>query len=207
MAKGFHDLSSGVQTAVLALIALAIGAVIFWYYALPKSVEHGNLQEQVMRLRAENDRNEAFKREQPEYLNRIAQLSQQLQTLQSIVPDQPATDAFLSTVYETGIGAGVHIRTFIAEPLVNQELYVEMPFRLHLDGSYYGVLQFFDRLVHLERIVTVSNLTLGPPQGGGMGAYKIAPQETVGANCLVTTYYNRPQETTHAKLPGNTGGK
>ena len=207
MAKSFSDLSAGVQAAILVLLALALAAVTFWYFALPKSVERDNLHQQVVRLRAENDRNEAFKSEQTEYLNRIAQLTQQLQTLQSIVPDEPATGVFASRVYETGIRSDVYIRTFIAEPLVAKDLYVEMPFRLHLDGSYYGLLRFFDRLVHQQRIVTISNLLLGPPEGGGMGAYKVSPQETVGANCLITTYYNRPQETERPKPVGRAGGK
>jgi type IV pilus assembly protein PilO len=207
MAKSFSDLSAGVQTVVLVLIALALATVAFWYFVLPKSVERDNLHQQVIRLRAENDRNEAFKREQTEYLNRIVQLTQQLQTLQSIVPDEPATGAFVRTVYETGVGTDVYIRTFIAEPPVAKDLYVEMPFRLHLDGSYYGLLRFFDRLVHQQRIVTVSNLALGPPAGGGMGAYKLSAQETVGANCLITTYYNRPQASERPNRMDSAGGK
>lgn len=202
MAKSFSNLPAGLQTALLVMVALAFAAVTFWYFALPKSLERDSLHQQVTRLRAENDRNETFKREQTEYLNRIAQLTQQLQTLQSIVPDEPATDAFVRMVYESGAGSEVYIRTFIAQPPVTKDLYVEMPFRLHLDGTYYDLVRFFDRLVHEQRIMTVSSLALGAPEGGGMGAYKILPHETVGANCLITTYYNRPREATPAKPSG-----
>ncbi len=202
MAKSFRDLPAGIQATLMAVLALALAAAAFWYFALPKSVQGDDLQQQVTRLRAENDRDEAFKREQTEYLNRIVQLTEQLKTLQSIVPDEPATDLFVRTVYETGSSDGVHIRTFVAQPLINKELYVEMPFRLHLDGSYYDLVRFFDRLAHGQRIVTVSSLALGRPEGGGLGAYKVSPQETVGANCLITTYYNRPQESGPAKPAG-----
>ncbi len=199
MALKFNDLSAGVQAAVLVVLAVALAGTIFWYFALPESTQLDSLQQQVKRLRAENDRNEAFKREQTEYLNRIAQLSEQLKTLESIVPDEPATDVFVRSVYDTGLNSEVHIRTFISQPQVSKELYVEMPFRLHLDGTYYRLLQFFDRLAHDQRIVTVSNLTLGTPEGGGMGSYKVSLDETVGANCVITTYYNRPESGTTAK--------
>ncbi|HXH49779.1 MAG TPA: type 4a pilus biogenesis protein PilO [Terriglobia bacterium] len=192
MALKFNDLSAGVQAAVLIVVAAALAGALFWYFALPESDQLDSLQQQVKRLRAENDRNEAFKREQTEYLNRIAQLSEQLKTLQSIVPDDPSTDVFVRSVYDTGANSDVHIRSFISEPLVSKELYVEMPFRLHLDGTYYRLLQFFDRLAHDQRIVTVSNLALSGPEGGGMGSYKVSVVETVGANCVITTYYNRP---------------
>jgi len=191
--RSFNDFSAGVQSATLVAVAVVLAAITFWYFALPQSRELGSLQQQVNRLRAENDRNEAFKREQTEYLNRIAQLSEQLKTLRTIVPDQPATDVFVRSVYETGKSSGVHIRTFVAGPLVSKELYMEMPFRLHLDGTYYRLLQFFDRLAHEQRIVAVSGLALGAPEGGGMGAYNVSSEETVGANCVITTYYNQPQ--------------
>ena len=196
MGDKFNQLSPGAQTAVLVVMALALAGCTFWYFALPESQHLASLQRQVKTLKAENDRNEAFKREQTEYLNRIAQLSEQLKTLQSIVPDQPATDVFVKSVYTTGINSDVHIRTFVAEPLVRKELYVEMPYRLHLDGTYYRLLRFFDRLAHDQRIVAVTKLTLGAPGGGGMGSYKVSNEETVGANCVLTTYYNRPSAAT-----------
>jgi Tfp pilus assembly protein PilO len=99
----------------------------------------------------------------------------------------------------------VHIRSFISQPVVSKELYVEMPFLLHLDGTYYRVVQFFDRLAHDQRIVTVSNLALSGPEGGGMGSYKVSLGETVGANCVITTYYNRPAS--EPKAGGNKGPK
>jgi len=193
MTRSLNNFSVGVQTAILVVAAVILAAVTFWYFALPESSEVDTLQQQVKNLRAENDRNEAFKREQTEYVNRIAQLSEQLLTLRSIVPDEPATDMFVRSVYETGTKSEVHIRNFVAETLASKELYVEMPYRLHLDGTYYRLLQFFDRLAHEQRIVTVSGLALGPAEGGGMGSYKISPEETVGANCVITTYYNQPR--------------
>jgi len=200
MARSLNDFSAGVQTAILIVAAVTLAAVTFWYFALPESSEVEALQQQVKKLRAENDRNEAFKREQTEYVNRIAQLSEQLMTLRSIVPDEPATDMFVKSVYETGTNSEVHIRNFVAETLASKELYVEMPYRLHLDGTYYRLLQFFDRLAHEQRIITVSGLALGTPEGGGMGSYKVSPDETVGANCVITTYYNQP------RAAGNTKG-
>jgi type IV pilus assembly protein PilO len=205
MAKGFNDLSARVQTAALIGVALVLGAAAFWYFVLPKATERGHLEEQVIRLKGENDRNEAFKREQTEYVSRIAQLKQQLETLRSIVPDEPATDAFVKTVYDTGMSTGAHIRTFVAQPEDKKELYIEMPFTLHLDGSYYDLVRFFDRMAHEQRIVTVSNLALGPASSGGMGTYQLDRGETVGANCTITTYYNRPQAAAAGK--GRAAGK
>lgn len=205
MAQRFGDLPAGAQTSLCVVFAVALAGATFWYFVLPESKVRDDLHQQVARLKAENDRSEAFKREQTEYLNRITQLTEQLQTLQAIVPDEPATDVFVRTVSAMGTNTGAHIRTFVAQPLITKELYTEMPFRLHLDGTYYDLLRFFDRLAHAERIVTVTGLSLGAPEGGGMGSYKVAVDETVGANCVITTYYNRSQEAENSKASRRSG--
>jgi Tfp pilus assembly protein PilO len=73
-----------------------------------------------------------------------------------------------------------------------KDYYVETPYTVRLDGSYYDLLNFFDRIAHEQRIMSVSGLSLGNPQGGGMGDYKVGTDETVGANCVLTTYFNKP---------------
>jgi type IV pilus assembly protein PilO len=192
MAKSFNDLPASIQGAVLVLVAIALAAPTFWYLVMPLIDQRDKLQKEVAKLKAENDRNEAFRQQQTEYLNRIKQLESQLETLRSIVPDDQATDEFLKSVFEAGASVGSHIRTFVPRPQVVKDFYVEIPFAVRLDGTYYSLLSFFDRLAHEQRIMSVSGLSLGTPEGGGMGAYKVQPSETVGANCVLTTYYNKP---------------
>ena len=68
---------------------------------MPLNDQRDSLQKEVARLKAENDRNEAFRQQQTEYLNRIKQLESQLETLRSIVPDEQATDEFMRTCLQT----------------------------------------------------------------------------------------------------------
>jgi type IV pilus assembly protein PilO len=192
MAKTFNDLPASIQGVILAAVAVALAGATCWYFVLPLSDQKDKLQSEVKKLKDENDKNEAFRQQQTEYLNRIKQLESQLETLRSIVPDEQATDEFMKTVFADGSSTGTQIRTFIPKPPAVKDYYVEMPFAVHLDGTYYSLLSFFDRLAHEQRIMSVSGLSLGAPEGGGMGAYKVATTETVGANCVLTTYYNKP---------------
>ncbi len=192
MAKSFNDLPASIQGAVLVAVALVLAGGTFWFFALPLNDQRDALQKEVAKLKADNDKNEAFRQQQTEYLNRIKQLESQLETLRSIVPDEQATDEFMKTVFADGTSTGTQVRTFIPKPPAVKDYYMEIPFTVRLDGTYYSLLSFFDRLAHEQRIMSVSGLTLGSPEGGGMGAYKVSPTETVGANCLLTTYYNKP---------------
>jgi type IV pilus assembly protein PilO len=192
MAKTFNDLPAPIQGVILVAVAVALASGAFWYFVLPLSDQKDSLDKEVKRLKAENDKNEAFRQQQTEYLNRIQQLESQLETLRSIVPDEQDTDAFMRTVFADGASSGTQVRTFIPKPPEVKDYYVATPFNVHLDGTYYSLLNFFDRLAHEQRITSVSGLTLGTPEGGGMGNYTVAKSSTVGANCVLTTYFNKP---------------
>jgi len=191
MAKNFNDLPVPVQSGVFVLTAVVLAGAVFYFVALPVRETRDRLRKEVDRLKAENMRNRVIERERAEYLDRIAQLAKELETLSSIVPEEQATDDFMRMVFADARAAEVNIRTFIPQSLVQKDIYTEMPFNLRLDGTYYGLLGFFDHLAHEQRIVSVSGLSLGSPNGGGMGSFKVHPGETVGADCVLTSYFSR----------------
>jgi len=191
MPKSFNDLPAAVQIAIFVLSAVLVGGAVFYFYVLPLKEQRDSVRNEVDRLTAENKLNQIFEQQRKQYLNRIAQLEKQLDTLRSIVPEEQATDDFMRMVFEDGRASEVNIRTFVPQALEPKDIYTEMPFSLRLDGTYFGLLGFFARLANEQRIVSVSGLSLGPPEGGGMGAFKLRPGETVGANCLLTTYFSR----------------
>lgn len=201
MAAKFEDLPIRVQGVVMGGFAVLLAGAAFWYLVWPLSAKKDALEKQVESLHTQNVRNRAFEAERTVYLKRIAESESQLQLLSRIVPDQPDADAFVKMVREAEASSGINVRTFVAQPLVTQSEYVEMPFKMHVDGTYYGLADFFNRLAHGERIVNVSGLTMGQPAGGGMGPYHVRPAETVGANFLATTYFNRSPRTQAAAKP------
>ncbi len=204
MAKNFNDLPGSVQAAILVTVAAVAAGGVFYYFVFPMKDKNDKLAADVAKLKAENDKNEAFKQQQVGYINLIKQLESQLETLRSIVPDEQATDEFMKTVFADGTSTGTEIRTFIPGVPVTRDYYVEMPFTVHLDGTFYNLLNFFDRLSHEQRIMSVSGLSLGTPNGGGMGSYTVSKSETVGANCVLTTYYNKsPNAPAPPQTPNN----
>lgn len=193
VAKKFSDLPGAFQSVVLGVLAVLLAGLVFWYFVWPLSAQLTSLRQEVDSLHAQNQSNKTFEREHAEYLQRIAQSKKQLESLRSTVPEEAAADAFVKMVHDAAVGTTVHVRTFVAQPLVAQDMYTEMPFKVHVDGTYYALRNFFSRLAQGQRIVGVTNLALGAPAGGGLGKYTIGREETVGANCLVTTYFSPSQ--------------
>jgi type IV pilus assembly protein PilO len=193
MARKFSDLGTRAQAVILAAVAALIAGFAFWYLVWPLSGKRDALAKQVSDLHAQNVRDRSFEQQHAEYLQRIAEADKQLQVLRTIVPDEPHIDEFVQKVHHAEDGSFVHVRSFAAEPLNPRDLYTEMPFKVRVDGTYYSLVDFFTRLAGGERIVNVTDLVLGPAEGGAAGGtYKVQPGETVGANCVLITYFNRP---------------
>ena len=93
---------------------------------------------------------------------------------------------------DTASQSGVNLRRFTARGEIRRELYVEVPFDLSLDGTYFTVLDYFGRLSRAGRVVNVGNLRINPVGSCGGGKYTITPNETVVVTCTATTFY-QPQ--------------
>ena len=201
MAKSFKEFPPMAQAALLGLLAVIIVGVVSYFYVYPLFQQKADLEAKVNALEADNKKNQAFEQRATEYQNRIVQLKAQLETLRLIVPDGPNTDEFMKTIFRTAGEAAVNVRTFVAQPVVSKDYYMEMPFAIHLDGTYWAMVNYFDRLAHEQRIISVTSISLGDPKGGGMGSYQVSPSASVGANCVVTAYFNRAQPPAGATAP------
>ncbi len=190
MAKSFNDLSPTAQVATLVALPALLAFAVFWYFVKPVFEKRSGLGAEVQALHQENLKNKAFEQQRAQYTSRIAQLEIQLDAVRSTVPDDRNTDGFIDLINDTASKTGVHVRSLVADALVARDLYTEVPFKLRADGTYYAMVEFFDRLARGQRIVSVSSLALGAPARGSLGSYTIARSETVGVNCQVTTYFN-----------------
>ena len=186
---------SGVKLlGVLVLVAgIATGAL---YYTVFKSQRQQNEAAQ-MKLQAklrENAELEAYKPKLADIERQLASLKQQLEIERRIVPDEKEVDNFMRMVSGEARKSGVEIRRYTSRPYVTKDFYTEVPFEVELDGPYYSMLGFFDRLGKVERIVNVSNLLVASTHAPGPAkpkhTYQYAPSESVVATCLTTTYFS-----------------
>lgn len=198
MAKSFKDFPPAAQTLALVIVAVAVVGGLAYLEVYPLLEQRAQRVQRLADLVKENDANRAFEQKLADYQARIKALTQQLETVRSIVPDEPSMDTLMKLVFADAASTGNHVRTFVPQPEAQQKYYVELPVRIRLDGNYWTMVNFFDRLAREQRIVSVTSIDLGPPGGGGMGAYEVPPGETVGANCVLMTYYNRPAAATPA---------
>ncbi len=128
----------------------------------------------------------------------IEQLKQQLERQRTVVPDEKQADQFVHILQEKASEAGIEIRRYTAKPVATRDYYSEVPFEIDLDGPYYGVLSFFEKVARLERIINIGNLQMATParqpDAKTKKKYAYAPGESVVASCTATTFFSRTPE-------------
>jgi type IV pilus assembly protein PilO len=190
----FSELSGLKQWGTVILGgALVTGALYFTVYK-SQSDKNAAAEHAVQDKVRENNELESYRPKLKDMERQLANLKQQLEIERRIVPDEKQVDTFIETLDGEAQKAGVELRRYAAKPVVTKEYYSEVPFELDLDGPYYSMLNFFDRVSKLERIVNVGGLlvstTKTPNDAKVKHTYQYAPNESVAASFTATTFFS-----------------
>ena len=194
MAMNFNELSGVKQWAAVvaggALVTVALYFTVFKSQSDKNAAAQHALEEKVR----ENNELESYRPKLKDIERQLANLKQQLDIERRIVPDEKEIPAFMEMMDGEAQKAGVELRRYAAEPAAQRDYYTEVPFAMELDGRYYDVLNFFDRVGKLERIVNISGLlvstTKNPSGAKAKHTYQYAPNESVVASFTATTYFS-----------------
>jgi type IV pilus assembly protein PilO len=190
----FSELSGIKQWAALAAGGAVLSCAL--YFTVFKSHREANAQaqQQLDAKLHENAELEVYRPKLAEIERQLATLKQQLEIERRIVPDEKNADDFIRAMTAEANKAGIEVRRFTAKPVSDKDFYSEMPFELEVDGPYYSMLNFFDRVGKLERIVNMGNLlvasTRKPTDAKPKHTYQYAAGESVVATCVATTFYS-----------------
>ncbi len=143
---------------------------------------------------AENTQLEQYRPKLADMERQLANLKQQLEIERKIVPDNKEVEQFIKMVDAEAVKAGIEIRRYTAKPVSSKDFYSEMPFEMEIDGPYFAVLNFFDRLGKTERIVNISDLLMAntkrSTEAKAKATYQYAAGESVVATCVATTFFS-----------------
>jgi len=200
MAK-FDEMSLVLKIGIMFLVAGIVAAGFYFWPLGSMYDEIKQVRSQVADKHAENVRLREFIPKLENLNKHIAELELQLAEEKKIVPDEKEADQFIKYLHDTAASAGIEIRRYTAMPVANHDFYTEVPFQLDLDGPYYSLLNFFDRIGKVERIITIGNLQMSNTKNTTPAKVKItysyAPGESVVASCTATTFFSHdlvPQE-------------
>ncbi len=194
MDTNFTQLSGLKQWGVVILGGALVTAAL--YFTMFKSQSEKNVAaEKALQTKVrENNELESYRPKLKDIDRQLANLKQQLDIERRIVPDDPQVDGFIEMMDSEAQKAGVWLRRYSAKPGATKEYYSELAFDMDLDGPYYGMLNFFDRVGHLDRIVNIGGLLVASTKKANEAkvkhSYQYAPNESVAASFTATTYFS-----------------
>jgi type IV pilus assembly protein PilO len=191
----FSELS-GIKQWLLVLAGGAAVTAGLWFTVFKSQNEKNAAAQKALEDKIrENNELESYRPKLKQIEQQLAELKQQLEIEERIVPDEKQIDGFMTMMDGEATKAGVELRRYTAKDTKQQQYFTEVPFDMELDGPYYSVLNFFDRVSKLERIVNVSSLmvatTKNPTGAKAKHTYQYAPNESIVATFTATTYFTR----------------
>src|SRR5579863_6610350 len=202
----FNDISGIKQWGLVLGVAVLVSAALFFTYFKTQRTANATAQESLDSKLQENAQLEPYRTKLADMDRQVANLKQQLEIERRIVPDEKEVDGFIKMLYAEAMKAGVELRRYTARPTNSKEYYTEVPFEVELDGPYYSMLNFFDQVAKLERIVNVSDLLVANTKKGNEAktkhTYQYAPNESVVATCVATTFFSHDTQPAAAPAKG-----
>jgi type IV pilus assembly protein PilO len=205
----FSELSGIKQWAALMLVAALLSVGLHYTLFKSKREANGQAQQSLQTKLRENAELESYRPKLKDMDRQVANLKQQLEIERRIVPDDKEVDNFIKALDAEALKTGIEIRRYTARPVASREFYTEVPFDLEIDGPYYSVLNFFDRVGKLERIVNISNVLIAsvkkPNEAKAKHTYQYAPNESIVATCQASTFFSH-DITPPASMPARAKG-
>ena len=197
MAISFRELPFGLQAIAFVVLAGVIFVLGDYVPGLPVSAVRAQRDSARTTLDGLNDevkRLQYFDVQKSQLTADIQAMQKELDTLKSIVPDDKQVDEFIKAMSESARASNVSLRRLTAKPIEPKDYFYEVPFEVAVDGPYFQVMEFFERLSRLSRIINVADLTFSTPSGqyqGGISPppFPLRPGTTVFGTFTATTYF------------------
>src|SRR5215469_10703183 len=196
MATSFREWPWPLQAVFYVALAVVLVAAGFYLPFSPVRTVRNDLeaaQNSWKPLDQEVQSLRVYKQRRAELQTEMDALQKQLDTLETIVPEEKETDQFIIMIQGAAASSGVSVRRLQAKPVVSKQYYFELPFEVQADGPYYSVLDFFSRLGRLSRIINVGDLKLSGigNSTSGAGSFRLTAGTSVTGTFTVTTFFTK----------------
>jgi type IV pilus assembly protein PilO len=192
MLQKLNEKSTGVKVAVMLVLAALLGGGLYYYPIMGMQEANKTTAATLAAKVKENNELKQYESKLGDLDRQIVQLKAQMEFQKQIVPDEKAADNFIILLQEQASNANINIRKIEAKSVSTKEYYTEVPFAIQVDGPYYGMVNFFDKLAGQTRIVNVSDLGMKSTTAkGGQSQYPIGPNDSVTVNAVAKTFFSR----------------
>ena len=147
----------------VAALVLPIIAFVFLVYS-PKSEEIQKLEKQRVTLKNEIVGLKKTSEEKAKHEAEMAITKTKFDAASILLPQQQEIPSLLTNISSLGTESGLDFVTFQPQSESAKDFYAEIPVTIQVNGPYHNVGLFLYKISRLNRIVSVSNITMGSPR-------------------------------------------
>lgn len=168
---------------IAAFVLVCAGAVFgFWhFYVADFQADLATRRTRLEAMRRDIARGVETARRLPEFQSEVDALEERLESLAAVLPEQKDVADILRGLQGLATQSSLSIQRFTPQQSVQQALYVEVPSRIQVEGTYHNLGQFFDRISRFPRIINVSDVSIRAKNNPNSAA-------TIIAECTATTF-------------------
>jgi type IV pilus assembly protein PilO len=192
MLQKLNELATGAKVGIALVLVLLIAGGGYYTLVMPIMEKNKTDKATLDQKKSENQLLAQYVTKLGDLDRQIASLKQQMELQKKIVPDEKEADKFIILLQDTASSAGVALRKLEAKQAAPKEYFTEVPYTIEIDGPYYGVLSFFDKLGTQTRIVNVEGLSMKSLSKSGK-QFTYGPTDSVVVNATAKTFFSREQ--------------
>lgn len=161
-----------------------IGVFVYFSY-IPKLDNIKNLNTQLTKLKKELAIQKKNARDLKKYQQMMKEEEAEFRAVMKKLPQKEEIPSLLKNISLSGTESGLEFLLWQPKKEVRKDFYAEIPVEMKIEGSYFNVALFFDRVARLNRVVNIENIVMNPIKQPGSG-------DTVGGilntTCTAVTY-------------------
>lgn len=145
-----------------AALILPVVVFVFLFYS-PKTNEIKGLEKRKISLSREISEAKARANELEKHKAEMAETQEKFQEVSILLPQKQEIPSLLTSISSLGTNAGLDFVSFHPRAEVKKDFYAEIPVDISVRGPYHNVGNFLYQVSKLDRIVSVTNISLGSP--------------------------------------------
>ena len=169
------------KVAIAVLLFLLPVLLFYFLWFQPQQEKNSQLTNQRTTLKRELQKAKTKAANQGRLLAELNATEERFTEASLVLPKEKEIPALLTNISALGRGAGLDFLTFKPQSDVPKDFYSEIPVDIQVRGPYHNMGIFLDQVSKLDRIVTVSNITMGGPK-------KESGEMLLNSSCRLVTY-------------------
>lgn len=184
----FDRIASLQLAAKLGIVAGAVVLLIGGYYYF----FYGDMLDEQAQLQRDNEKSEREKQDyvkrKQEYLayrNEVSALLEEQKELLTVLPKKDDIEQFIESVQAQIELSGLQKVSSVRGEAQPMDMYIKIPIKMSLSGTYHQINHFFKQVGDLKRIVNIENLAMEPQS---QVAASLDQQNVLKADFIATTF-------------------